>query len=488
MNLDGSNLFPARFLGFGFFWAWLFLVGITPSPLLGSLVCFGNIPFEMAELLARSVLLIPTILFSVKIATIAGKRILLAVGSIAGTLAVLLALSSSDPLTSTIAAILVAAAEISMFLMWLSFFGYMKLGDTIMLLVMSYAAGSILCLVIIGAGHAVMVAGSILLPLASCATFLLSNKFVTAQSGTSLFSPANMSDIPRTHLPITRPLTKATIGLGLYSFLFALYVGTTTLMTQDFTRGYLIEPACIIAFAGVYAAFAFLSKDPSKPYVFYRFVPPIMGAGFAMLATGAAHPILEGACITFAYITFEMLALNDYCNIVKMNDASLLKTMAIARLAISVGMLLGWSVGYIAEPLITVNPDAIEILAVAGLFIALLTATLVFTEKDRSVMGIVADDRAIAEESDKGPNKNESMQKFIKDKELSKRESEVLEYLLAGRTTTYAAEKLFVAESTVRAHVHNIYHKVDVHSRMELMDAFDEYWLAHDVNSDKQNQ
>ena len=59
---------------------------------------------------------------------------------------------------------------------------------------------------------------------------------------------------------------------------------------------------------------------------------------------------------------------------------------------------------------------------------------------------------------------------------LSKRESEVLSLLLSGRTTSYAAEKLFVAESTVRAHVHNIYRKADVHSRMELMDAFDQFW------------
>ena len=50
--------FPLRYLGFGFFWAWLFLVGISPSPLFGDIVCISGIPFEAFELAARSALLL----------------------------------------------------------------------------------------------------------------------------------------------------------------------------------------------------------------------------------------------------------------------------------------------------------------------------------------------------------------------------------------------------------------------------------------------
>ena len=34
--LAKSELFPLRFLGFGFFWGWLFLVNLSPSPLFGA--------------------------------------------------------------------------------------------------------------------------------------------------------------------------------------------------------------------------------------------------------------------------------------------------------------------------------------------------------------------------------------------------------------------------------------------------------------------
>ena len=70
----------------------------------------------------------------------------------------------------------------------------------------------------------------------------------------------------------------------------------------------------------------------------------------------------------------------------------------------------------------------------------------------------------------------EAFAAFAEQQGLSRREAEVASYLLAGRTTSFAAEKLFIAESTVRAHVHSIYRKCGVHSRMELMDAFDECW------------
>ena len=74
------------------------------------------------------------------------------------------------------------------------------------------------------------------------------------------------------------------------------------------------------------------------------------------------------------------------------------------------------------------------------------------------------------------PSKGTALANFAVSRKLSKRETEVFGYLIAGRTTSYIAERLFVAESTVRAHVYNIYQKADVHSRMELMDAFDAFW------------
>ena len=47
-----ETLFPIRMLGFGFYWAWLFLVGVSPTPVLegASQLVY---PLEAMELLFR---------------------------------------------------------------------------------------------------------------------------------------------------------------------------------------------------------------------------------------------------------------------------------------------------------------------------------------------------------------------------------------------------------------------------------------------------
>lgn len=53
---------------------------------------------------------------------------------------------------------------------------------------------------------------------------------------------------------------------------------------------------------------------------------------------------------------------------------------------------------------------------------------------------------------------------------LTEREAEVLLYLARGRTKAYIADALFVSENTVRSHVRNIYSKLGVHTRQQLLD------------------
>ena len=51
---------------------------------------------------------------------------------------------------------------------------------------------------------------------------------------------------------------------------------------------------------------------------------------------------------------------------------------------------------------------------------------------------------------------------------LSPREAEVLQQLLDGRSEAATARRLGISPHTVRAHVRNIYLKLEVHSRLQL--------------------
>ena len=53
---------------------------------------------------------------------------------------------------------------------------------------------------------------------------------------------------------------------------------------------------------------------------------------------------------------------------------------------------------------------------------------------------------------------------------LTAREEEVMVLLCQGRSKSYIAESLFISENTVRSHSKNIYRKLGVHSKQELLD------------------
>ena len=52
---------------------------------------------------------------------------------------------------------------------------------------------------------------------------------------------------------------------------------------------------------------------------------------------------------------------------------------------------------------------------------------------------------------------------------LSEREGEVLELMLEGMTATEIAESLVIAHGTAKAHINNIYKKLGIHTRDELL-------------------
>ncbi len=58
---------------------------------------------------------------------------------------------------------------------------------------------------------------------------------------------------------------------------------------------------------------------------------------------------------------------------------------------------------------------------------------------------------------------------------LSKRESEIFELLLAGKKRTMIEAECGLSEGTVKTHISNIYRKLDVHSKNEMVDLFEGY-------------
>ena len=63
---------------------------------------------------------------------------------------------------------------------------------------------------------------------------------------------------------------------------------------------------------------------------------------------------------------------------------------------------------------------------------------------------------------------------IIEEYNLTKRESEVREYLSRGYGSKFIANALFISDNTARTHMHNIYRKLGINSREELLSFFNE--------------
>jgi DNA-binding NarL/FixJ family response regulator len=75
-----------------------------------------------------------------------------------------------------------------------------------------------------------------------------------------------------------------------------------------------------------------------------------------------------------------------------------------------------------------------------------------------------------------GITQNNSTLEKIEDYQLSSREIQILKEIVGGNNPADIAEKLFISPNTVRTHVNNIYKKLHLNSRAQVIS------LAHKNN------
>lgn len=191
--------------------------------------------------------------------------------------------------------------------------------------------------------------------------------------------------------------------------------------------------------------------------------------------------------VYFASSIFEFFMWCLLAFIVFQKHVSPLAVFGFGRGLFMLGCALGWGLGIVVMPLIeAAQVQGVVCMALAGAIIILWLA--LFSEKDyERLFSTVGEDELSLEDlfgidqrtegdSDPSQPKSERKGKFGKAVEavaarnaLSAREADVLRYLAMGYGSERIAQTMGVKVNTVRTHTHNVYVKLDVHSREELM-------------------
>lgn len=212
-----------------------------------------------------------------------------------------------------------------------------------------------------------------------------------------------------------------------------------------------------------------IRSDPELINVSYRLYLPLLSfCTFAVnsLVSDTTMGIVMGAGI------------NAFCTLYFMLVSGMLLTMAgrMRSLSLPVSGILLIGLGLIALLSYT-QVDAGSLVTyqrhmLMALFVLAVAALLMTPGSRMWRMILEGVDRS--ERDVQGPPFTEQCETIAREHGLTERETEILGYLGRGHSATYVADTLVIAESTARSHRKNIYRKLGVGSREELLELFNE--------------
>lgn len=177
--------------------------------------------------------------------------------------------------------------------------------------------------------------------------------------------------------------------------------------------------------------------------------------------------------LSILFLPFKLLAWCMFCGFARYWNDYALRILGFSSFAMEAGTVIGWGA---STSMVAMRPDIYAQLIASLVFILLLVvlAFVVFREGDmRRLNGRDAENEPshfIAPNDDHGDWVATMADRY----RLSRREREVFAYLVRGRDASFIAEQLFISVNTVKSHTKNIYTKLGVRNRQELIDAVEE--------------
>ena len=216
-------------------------------------------------------------------------------------------------------------------------------------------------------------------------------------------------------------------------------------------------------------ALAFMRNLPLKakrPLFLYVGMGMIMAAFLAFMLLGRSamdyiivDTLMLGACGIFDLFWWSVIAeMLDYTE-------RPVKVFGIGLSANVFGVLCGGAIGMsmtsVNLPEAEITVLALTVVCITLVILPLLNRQLIMLLKSHTYL------TAYGGMDEKQQEKTIRQAKMLDP--LTEREQEVLQLILTGKPNKEIASALFITESTVKTHAHNIYSKYDVSSRAELI-------------------
>ena len=203
----------------------------------------------------------------------------------------------------------------------------------------------------------------------------------------------------------------------------------------------------------------------------YRPILPLLAFGCFLLPLFAPTSLFPYFFARVGYTCFDILSWAILTNISVQSSLSPFRVFGLGRAACSGGILLGTLAGLALVSVLPHSPDALTACSGALILLLILASTFILPEND---IDRIAGAAETSEADDPDVPTTFSLEEkvaILGDKyQLGDRAREVMLLLAKGRTGARIEQELYISKGTVNYHLRNIYHKLGIHSKQELIE------------------
>ena len=256
-----------------------------------------------------------------------------------------------------------------------------------------------------------------------------------------------------------------------YGVVFGLGIGSTTQLAGSEA---LYSGIAVMLLLGAFTAWLcirFLSKRIEQAGSFRLLFPVLIIALIPMSFLQGIPAVACNLLVLGCYVFFESVDLDLALTLAERNHASRVYLAATCQAFLYLGMAGGHIVGLVATSsgimdYAMLSAAALAMVVVLALFVTFASVSPLAGQEDKPAVIPVSE-----EENATVGHWKLRCDTVARQAGLSARETEVFMLLAKGRGVEHIQNKLCISSHTVKTHVYNIYRKMGIGSREELLDA-----------------
>lgn len=349
------------------------------------------------------------------------------------------------------------AAEMGLLLLWGDIYSTLSIKHCCINTAISYAGAFASCILIIQLNPLFCILMHSALPLAS--GFLL---FVSYGEHPERDCPRKTNRLKHDSMKLP---VKFLIGFAMLAFLQLLTSDLSEHMTSHTTEMNSLIGGLLASIATAVLAIAFPKKSDFGA-IYRFFVPAIIICVVLVLIAEPGAPPYEIYAVAACWAFFRISTWVMWCFLSGKLEVSPFYMFAAGQIALSLG---GIAEKLIKPALLTIN-DPVSTLVPTIIILALVTSSILLNERHVielfGLSGFAGAQTAEAPE-DNNPNIDHAASIY----HLSQREQEIAKMLILGKTNSEIENELFIASSTLKTHLRNMYSKCGVHSKRDFISA-----------------